>query len=375
MSKILLATKSYPPVIGGSAYLLHELLRNFPEESLVAIYGVNDPPNNSNLTLPFMSKQVLLFGNKMLTVRVNRYFPELVIWLIKRELRKVIKKEKISKIYIHYPNASFAVAAFEVSKESNIPYDIYFDILWEERPGKSENRLAIKYERNIVSNARNVFAITEFASEFLSKKHHREVIFVPHTLDYKNISSSPVILQNDVKYKIHFAGGIYPDMNQDCIIRLVQAVKLSGLDIELEFCTPDLPKEIEQEKISKKYLTKDELLKAQKEATLLFLPQAFFSNTPEMIVNNYPTKTMEYLCSGRPILVHSPANSYLSFSAKKDKYAFVVDEPSVELLAAAIKEICLSTQLQNSLALGALNFARTRESRYWADFIYNKLNQ
>jgi hypothetical protein len=375
MSKILLATKSYPPVIGGSAFLLYELLRNFPKDSIEAVYGVNDPPNNSNLVLPFKSKQVLLLNNKMLTVRVNRYFPQLIIWLIKREIKRKVLKENISKIYIHYPNASFSIAAYLVSQELRVPYDIYFDILWEERPGKSEQRLARLYEKKIVESAGFVFAITEFGSDYLSKKHNREVLFVPHTLDYSNIADKPVIHEQGAQLKIHFAGGIYHDMNQDCIVRLLQAVKLTGLDIELEFCTPDIPKEIANENITKKYLSKDELLKAQKKATLLFLPQAFYSSTPDMITNNYPTKTMEYLCSGRPILVHSPSTSYLSYSARKDDYAYVVDEPSVELLAQAILEICINTDLQYSLALGALNFAHTRESRYWADFIYKKLNQ
>jgi glycosyltransferase involved in cell wall biosynthesis len=369
ISKILLSTKSFPPVVGGSAFLLYELLRHFPDDYFEVVHGVNDPPGKeTDLHLHFRRKQVV-FINQKNTPRAVRRIPRIYSYFIRYYLQHRVNKGWIKKIYAHYPNAVFLVAAYRVAKKNKLPLIVYFDILWEELANGNDLELAKRYEKEIVAYATKVCAITEFAVDHLTTKHSKPVTLIPHTVDTDQLDSMDVPTGNDRRKvpKIHFAGGIHEVMNTDSVLRLVETVEKSQLKIELEFCSPDLPVELIDKGYVNRYLPKDELIRAQRDSSILYLPQAFRSSKPTMIKNNFPTKAMEYVTSGIPILVHSPKDSYLTHIAKKEGFAFVVDEEDPIALLHGINRILDDNNLQKELVKNAIRFAKSRDSRKWAD--------
>lgn len=370
---VLLSTKSFPPVIGGSAFLLFELLRHFPEDYFSVVHGVNDPlDQESALRLPFKRKQVL-FINRINTPRAVRYVPEIYSRLIRYHLQKEINKGNIRRIYAHYPNGVFLVSAYKTAKKNKLPLTVYFDILWEELARNKELELAETYEKEIMEYADQVFAITEFAVEYLSKKHIRKVELIPHTMDVKLLDSIREIPVLETP-KIHFAGGIYDMMNTDAVLRMVNAVETSGRQIELEFCSPDLPHELVDKGYKNKYVSRDVLVELQRNSSILFLPLAFNSARPMMIRNNFPTKTMEYACSGVPILIHAPKDSYLSQIARQEGFAYVVDEEDQEALMEGINRLLEDKELQKQLTDNALRFAKSRDSKHWSAIFKSALD-
>ncbi len=72
------------------------------------------------------------------------------------------------------------------------------------------------------------------------------------------------------------------------------------------------------------------------------------------------------LCSGVPILLHSPKDSYLSQIARKEGFAYVVDEEDVGALAEAIDILLEDKVLQQELVEKAILFANSRDSKKWA---------
>ena len=137
-------------------------------------------------------------------------------------------------------------------------------------------------------------------------------------------------------------------MNEDSVVRLAAAAKQAHARPALDLCTPGLPAELRDQGLTCRYLRRDELRATQRRSTILYLPQAFRSNQPLMIRHNFPTKAMEYLCSGRPILVHSPSDSYLAWLARREGFALVVDRPDVADLAEAIDRLVEDRNLQKS---------------------------
>ncbi|MGK0137617.1 MAG: glycosyltransferase involved in cell wall biosynthesis [Algoriphagus sp.] len=365
MSKVLLSTKSYPPVIGGSASLLYEILRHLPEDYFTVIHGVNDPPGKeSDLHLPFPRKQIK-FLNDLNTPRATRYLPKLYQSMIEKSLQKAILKVKIRKIYAHFPNALFLVAAYKVAKKNKLPLVVYFDILWDATSTGAELELSNRYEEEILKYAEQVFAITEFACAYLENKHNRKVELIPHTVDVGLIEKN-IKPFNTEKAKIHFAGGIYDKMNSDSVFRMVEAVEALDREIEIEFCSPDLPSVLSEKGYTNTYVDKATLLNLQRESSILYLPQAFHSVKPVMIRNNFPTKVMEYVCSGVPILLHSPADSYLTYIAKKEGFAYIVDKDDPKLLQEAVTKLLHDQELRNTIVQNAFKFAHSRNSEVWA---------
>ena len=162
-------------------------------------------------------------------------------------------------------------------------------------------------------------------------------------------------------------------MNRDAVMRLADAAEVARSRPALDWCTQSLPPELQASGHQPRYLPRNELRAAQRLSTILYLPQAFNSDQPTMIHHNFPTKAMEYLSSGRPILVHAPADCYLSWLAKKEGFALVVDRPDAQELAAAIDRLVADRQLQEDLVAKALRFVSTRDSRPWANVLWKAL--
>lgn len=74
----------------------------------------------------------------------------------------------------------------------------------------------------------------------------------------------------------------------------------------------------------------------QTRADILFLPLGFQTRYPELIRSSAPGKFGEYLASGRPMLVHAPADSFPAHYAARFSCGAVCDQPATELLVATL---------------------------------------
>jgi glycosyltransferase involved in cell wall biosynthesis len=96
----------------------------------------------------------------------------------------------------------------------------------------------------------------------------------------------------------------------------------------------------------------------QKTADLLFLPLAFDSPIPEVIRSSAPAKLGEYLASGRPILVHAPAGSFVTELIREADAGVVVDTSDPKRLADAMHRIAGDAALRQRIVANALVLAR-----------------
>lgn len=368
----LMVTSGFPPGRGGSAALLNELLRHFPAKSLVVLHQAS-PPIPGAEPLPFDTKQISIFGNQRWTDRFIRRAPWIVRRLMEFHALRLAKRHRVHAVYAHYPDALSVVAAWRVARRLQLPLVLYFDILWEEATDGYVNRLAKRYEHRIVVDAVHRFAITEFAADYLERKHGVAWEVIPHTVDASQIPEAPSQEQTREQPIIHFAGTIYRKMNLDSIQRLLDALPRCKTRPVLDLCTTFRFPNSSQD-IKYRLLSRASLVEAQRQAHLLYLPQAFNSSHPTMIQNNMPTKIMEYLLAGRPILVHSPRDSYLSWLARREGFGYVVDQPDAELLARAIDRLLTDQPLRSQLVFRARQFAVTRDSRMWWPKLYNAIH-
>jgi glycosyltransferase involved in cell wall biosynthesis len=370
--RVLLSSWAFPPVSSGSGYILYQLLRHFPQEEFVAVHGISEPTAYQGRSLDAIGSQVTMFGSYLWTRRIMRRLPAIYIPRIRRHIVQLARKYDVRRIYAHYPEGCFTVAAWQAAEELGLPLTVYLDVLWEES-GNDSLALARAYEHKVLERAENRFAITEFAIEYLEKKHGLKVELLPHTTDTAGLPEGLRKLPEDGPPVVHFAGGISSRMNGDAVLRLARAAAIAKTSPKLDMCTPSLPDELRRLGIGSRYVDQASLADAQARSTVLFLPLAFDSSEPLMIRHNFPTKAMDYLRSGRPILVHSPADSYLTWLARKEGFAVVVDRPDAEELAAAMDRLIADRQLQENVVAKALEFVRTRDSRPWAKVLWKTL--
>ena len=96
----------------------------------------------------------------------------------------------------------------------------------------------------------------------------------------------------------------------------------------------------------------------QAEADILFLPLAFDCPAPDVVRSALPGKFPEYLASGRPILVHAPADSFVAWYCRQHHCAAVVDEPDTRALADGLHRLISDGNFRRAIIRAALCRAR-----------------
>ncbi len=169
-----------------------------------------------------------------------RYLPALYIGMIRRRIVKLARRHAVQRIYAHYPDGCFTVAAWQAAEQLGLPLTVYLDVLWEES-GCDRTSLARKFEHKVLERAENRFAITEFAVEYLEKKHGLKVELLPHTTDTDRLPDAIRRIPRNGPPVVHFAGGIFPVMNADAVVRLARAAAIAKTAPRLDLCAPESP--------------------------------------------------------------------------------------------------------------------------------------
>lgn len=110
------------------------------------------------------------------------------------------------------------------------------------------------------------------------------------------------------------------------------------------------------------WIPQSQVPQALAKADILFLPFSFREDMRDTTETAFPSKTADYLASGRPILVFGPNYSSLVKYASQQGFAEVVREFSSVSLARGILNIALSPSRQKTLATRSLEiFSRNHE--------------
>jgi glycosyltransferase involved in cell wall biosynthesis len=149
----------------------------------------------------------------------------------------------------------------------------------------------------------------------------------------------------------------------DSIVRVAEAVASPKLEnVSLHLYTPQAPAALLRFGMTAKvtvhpYVRPEAVQHVQREADILLLALSFASPLQDVIRTAAPTKLGEYVVSGRPILVHAPADSYIASIAREDGIGEVVGEPSIDELIEAILRIRDDSRHRGDTVVNAKQFA------------------
>ncbi|MFO0680452.1 MAG: glycosyltransferase [Sandaracinus sp.] len=366
MRRPLVVSNRWVPSGTGTPIVLYELFRHFPPSSVTVFCGPGVHPASS-LTLPFETRRLTLPKVDRYVYGAYRVLGKRALPLVRAALWRVIQREKPTALYAHYPDAVFVTAAALAAERAGIPLVVYFDILWE---GNDEPGLAKRYEHRVVRTASRRFAITEDYCEYLGQKHGVPFELMPHVLPTAQ-AELVIVPREERTDAIHIGGNVYVNMNLDAVQRLhrVMARRPAPPPLEIYGFTPRTELEkwgIRGDWVKTGTVQRHELLALQRRSRVLYLPEAFESPTPQMIRYNFPTKALEYMLTGTPILVHAPADSYLARNAREHGWGLLVDRPDDEALAAALQRLEAGGPEVDAMVHRAFEFARSRDGAVWS---------
>jgi glycosyltransferase involved in cell wall biosynthesis len=175
-------------------------------------------------------------------------------------------------------------------------------------------------------------------NEFICREYQRRYSVPPalvrNPCDKTELEKEPCIQTYGQKsrIKIIYTGAVYL-ANFGCFRNLIQAMEsLQEYPLELHIFTAQTPEDLAREDIQSEktfihsHVPYSEVLEEQRTGDILFLPLAFESPIPEIIRTSAPGKLGEYLASGRPVLAHVPANSFVAYYLKKNQCGLVASE-------------------------------------------------
>jgi glycosyltransferase involved in cell wall biosynthesis len=278
------------------------------------------------------------------------------------QIFRIVKKERSTLIVTCTGDLYDLPAAYLASRRAGLRYYIYlFDDYFYQWPGDLERSFAQRWERILIKGATGVVVPNEFLCQEYRCRHGIEPVVIHNPCEeLRNGGEEKVPWpMHPGEIKIVYTGAVY-HAHYDAFHNLIAAIpKLRGPEVKLHLYTAQSPAELERARIKgpvvyHPHLPLMQIGEVQRRADILFLPLAFVSTIPEVIKTSAPGKMGEYLSSGRPILVHAPADSFLTWYFKKYECGVVVSNNDPVAIESGIRSIIENNGLREQLKTNAL---------------------
>lgn len=369
----------FPPQVGGSAILLANLFSSY-RGALHAIAGYSeDQKIDPAFEVPCPTRYLPLVRHMpRLYARMRRRLPMLLCQSIKISIRRTIENLGTKAVMGTLPHDVYMVAAFLASRELRLPFYAHMHDLWIENttPGTPLAQFASFWERVILTQSARVLCMTEAMQEHYEEKYGIHSYLLPHTIAERDMLRLPHAISpaRAAAPTVLFVGAVSPPMNLDALKVLAAASELLPQGYDLLYCTsadkPSLDRlGIRSSRLRVLYLTREEVQRLESQANVLVAPLSHKNCSIDEVKTVFSTKLLEYMVSGRPILVFAPADSYHAQSAKKKGWGYVVSEDSPEALAAAIVRLGSDRALAEDLVQSAFREARNRNAARYAELL------
>lgn len=276
-----------------------------------------------------------------------------------QQIERIVKETGCEGVLACTGNLFDLPGAYVASKRCNVPLLVYvFDDYRYQNAGINRV-LGIFAEARVSKGARGIIAINHFLQRQLESRYgvNSSVIHNSTELpDLHALDSFPENILDHSTTNIVYTGAVY-QAQFDAFRNLVQAVSsLKRDDVRLHIFTSQPPEMLTENGIVGDFVVyhphieHEKIAHAQREADILFLPLAFRTNIQKLLVTSLPGKMSEYLAVGRPILVHVPSDTFVSWYFREHQCGVVVDEDNPTLLSNALDGLLNDPDKQQRVA-------------------------
>jgi glycosyltransferase involved in cell wall biosynthesis len=369
--KFAVVSHVLPPLPSGQSILLERLLRDVEPDSYCLINSGKVNPSAG--ALPGKSHQLRLpLRIPVLYIPLISWPPLILnaIWGIldrARQIAKIVRSENCDLLIGCTGDLYDLPATWLASRWTGRPFIAYIIDDYIFQWTGFHRRMAAWLEPKFVNSASKVFVLNEFVRNFYNKRYgiHPDVIHNPVRLPDLDQPDLFVAGSDPSMVKIVYTGSIY-HAHFDAFKNLVDVLNDGDWRrVQLHIYTSQPKDLLEQQGITgpavvfHKHIPQEEVFKVLRQSDILFLPLAFHSTIPEVIQTSAPFKTSEYLAVCKPILVHAPADSFLSWYFRQNNCGMVVDHNDRQLLKESLDRLLVDETLRQSLAVAARQQAAT----------------
>lgn len=274
-----------------------------------------------------------------------------------RFLAGVFKREECDAVVACTGDVLDMPAAYMASRIRGIPFIPYIFDHYSKRErfdliGRAWSR---RLEPWLMRGAATVIVPNEILRDDLHEDYGINAAVIHNSCDvsvYEN--AMPPGAAGSEGVRIVYTGDVY-EANADALQNLLVAIEsLNRVDIKLHLYTARSAEGLDSFGIRGPVIIlphqePSKIVAVQRSADILFLPLAFDSPYPEVIRTSATSKVGEYMAARRPILVHAPADSFVSWYFKRYECGMVVDQKDPAALATALDRLLSDPGLRDRL--------------------------
>ena len=370
--RFLVVSAYYPPIVGGTATVMRNLLSAFRSECFAVVAdSPSSFPGETHQTTTPPQVSVHRCGVPGFLARIPfsahwlSYYRAAQIPRVERAIVAEAKAIQAGRIVAAYPSLYFLVAAYRASRNLGLPLVTYhMDVPYPiDRLRPPARQIAARWEPLLLREAARRLVLSDGIADYMEARSGLQSVVVPHSFpldslpaerleaDNRRLDQPPLIVHT----------GVLPGIQQKGLSKVISLMRMKPqLGWRLTISTPSDPAELRQQlrpdmPVDIAFLEEHQVLELQRKASVLLAFGSFSSSEAgrQFSASEFPTKIIEYLASGAPILVHSAPDSLLACHARKHGYALVVDDPAAEALGRGIERILAEAELRHSLIQAA----------------------
>ena len=333
----------YKPYFGGTPTVMENLLHGFsPDSFSIATYSTNytsTHEDENGITLYRFFKKIRF------SYRINKIYKNLFINQNSKRLINFCKAQNSVAIIGVYPDIHLFKCAFDAAEHLGIPFIPYLhDTIIEGLNGKEASLIkkATFIHKKMLDICPNILVISAGLKKLYQQKYNKLVHVIEHTYPESKIEGERI--KEVISKKSIFWGGTVGRFNDAIVQRASIAAKILGHNFEITGVRSINALKfygISTENIQLcSYPLREDYLNALRLQGILLLGINWPDESPiqyDELSTIFPTKSIEYLLSGVPILVHCPIDYFLSDFFVQNKCGLVVNDRDIASLVEAIK--------------------------------------
>jgi glycosyltransferase involved in cell wall biosynthesis len=338
---VLVFTRSYLQTM-GSAVVMKNLLSRFDPESYTLVV--------SDLRGPSPGESDPRIAVHPIDVTMPDFVPGRWEHLWKQyqpftgsRVKRLVKSLSPAVIVGVYPDPEFLQFAQRTARALRIPWIAYVhDTILESREHTKYAGWAKALQSKVFSEASSMLGLLNLAQHY-ADKYGVACKSLPHS--YPEPIPTELPEDRDVRREAFWGGSVY-GLNSCSAKRVLTA--LEEVECPLALRTMSTDDTLERQGITGEFVRREvmrdrpEYLEALRRRGLLAASMDWPDETnwheDEMAII-FPTKAVEYLASGRPILVHCPEHYFLARFFREHKCGLVVTERDPKALVDAVNRL------------------------------------
>lgn len=366
--RVLFLSWTVPPAITGSAVVVENLAKQFTREEMV-IAGERPYGRPAADWKDVWPDIVYVAKGRSQTSRGTRWRRKLQVPFLILRCWRLVRRYRCDKLLVVFPSEEYLFAGYVVARLSGTRLYPYFHNTYLEQC--EGNRIWYWFARwlqsAVFARAEHIFVMSEGMVRLYRERYpHVTCSALVHSFneDIPDFSPPP---RPGVPLRLALSGNV----NASCaesVVRVCSAIAKIESTLTIVSGTDRTYLQqlgLLQGHVKHELVPRDMMLKYLGEADIIVLAHGFTGTlSQEEYATIFPTRTIEYLISGRPILAHAPTGCYLTRFLREHDCALVVDVPQVEALLAAIERLRNDDALRSRLVQNALRAAeRFRATR------------